>query len=463
MVLWILAYLAAVVLAAKVVRWRLREIRTVRGHLYRDRRAAQMARAALRSGAMMQMAVQTQAPAAGQAAGRPQPQTTVEQPGGPFIRHAQAGRAPQYTYSNVAFGGLVTQPLVARPGYYRGFRVTISATGGVNGTTTVALVASGDGIFACVSLVQLKDSFGTVLIVAPGFETLYLIPLFSGAFGLGISSDVSLLPSYTAASVGAAGTGNFQFSSYLPFEFAKAYGVNSGANASLQPTLQFNYAASASVYSAAPGTLPVLNAQVDSDFYWLPTGSEILPPGLGSSRQWVLQQCATTIASGATVRTSFPRLGGYIDTIILIARNTSGLRSDIWPGFASQSLSTPGARLQIYVDGVALIDSTIGEILDDMQIVNQWTPVSTTGNTPNVTGGNMRPVGVLAFSRKTSLNQVNNGLFETGETFLSTNPGTLLEVQGAPWGTFATGPAQLNVLIGQIVPTGNLVTGLPEI
>jgi hypothetical protein len=298
---------------------------------------------------------------------------------------------------------------------------------------------------------------------APGFETMYLVPLFSGCFGLGISSDVTLLPSYSAVSVGASGTGNFSFSSYLPFEFGKAYGVVSGANSSMIPTLQFNIAASASVYSTAPGTLPTIQASVDADFYWLPTASNIEPPGLGTTRQWVLQQCNPTIASGATTRTSFPRLGGYIDTIVLIARNSSGIRSDVWPGFASQSLSTATSRLQIFVDGVPLIDSTIGEILDDMQIVNQWTPVSTTGNTPNITGGNTRPVGVLAFSRKTSLNQVNNGLMETGETFLSTNPGTLLELSGAPWGTFSSGPATMNVLVGQIVPTGNLITGLPEL
>ncbi len=415
-------------------------------------------------GATMQMAVATQ-PAAGQAAGRPQPQTTVQEggPGVPFIRVSQAGRAPQYQVNNIIFGGLITQPLVARSGYFRGFRVTITASGGVNGTTTVALVSGGDGAFAAISLIQLKDAFGTIIMAAPGFETMYLVPLFSGCFGLGVNTDVTLLPSFGAVSTGASGTGNFSFSSYLPFEFGKAYGVVAGANASLIPTLQFNVAASASVYSAAPGTLPTISASIDADFYWLPTASGIEPPGLGTTRQWVLQQANPTIASAATARVAFPRLGGYVDTIILVARNTSGIRSDIWPGFASQSLSTSTSRLQLFVDGVPLIDSTIGEVLDDMQIVNNWLPTSTTGNSANISGGNTRPVGVIAFSRKTSLNQVNNGLMETGESFLSTNPGTLLELAGSPWGTFATGPATLNVLIGQIVPTGNLVTGLPEL
>ena len=51
----------------------------------------------------------------GQEAGRPQPTTTVEAAGGPFIRHSQPGRAPQYVVSGSAFGSIITQPLVARP------------------------------------------------------------------------------------------------------------------------------------------------------------------------------------------------------------------------------------------------------------------------------------------------------------------------------------------------------------
>jgi len=58
-----------------------------------------------------------------QEAGRPQPQTTVEASGGPFIRHSQAGYAPIYNVTGSAFGGILTQPLVARPGYFRSLRV----------------------------------------------------------------------------------------------------------------------------------------------------------------------------------------------------------------------------------------------------------------------------------------------------------------------------------------------------
>ena len=45
-----------------------------------------------------------------QEAGRPQPQTSVEAAGGPFIRHSQPGYAPIYNVTGSSFGGIVTQP-----------------------------------------------------------------------------------------------------------------------------------------------------------------------------------------------------------------------------------------------------------------------------------------------------------------------------------------------------------------
>src|SRR3974390_2874373 len=113
------------------------------------------------------MATATQSRNAGLEAGRPQPQTTVEPPGGPFIRHSQPGRMPQYVSSTNAFGGIITQPLVARPGYYARFRLKVKATGGVNGTHTVAI--KGDAPFNCVAQILFKDAFGTPIFVGPGF------------------------------------------------------------------------------------------------------------------------------------------------------------------------------------------------------------------------------------------------------------------------------------------------------
>ena len=374
-----------------------------------------------------------------QEAGRPQPQTTVESPGGPFVRHSQKGRAPQYSVSGTAFGGIITQPLVARPGYFAALRVTVAATGGVNGSVTVA--AAADAPFSAHSLVTLKDAFGTPLIVAPGYETWNLISLFGGGFGINNkTNDISQLPSYSAPSVGGSGTGNFSFSGNLPLEFSKGYGVLSAANASLLPTLQFNVAASSAVDSTAPGTLPTLTHTVDTDFYWLPEGVAVEPPGLGTTRQWILQQLNPTIASSASARLQFPRLGGYLDTIILEARDSTGARIS--------TVYNSSARIQFYVDGVPLIDSTYSEIQDDMAI--QF-------------GGVTQPTGVIAISRKTSLSQQSLGLLDTGEVFLSTNPGTLLEINQSPWGTVSNAPATMSALVGQVVPTGAIIQGLPEV
>ncbi len=368
--------------------------------------------------------------ASGVATGKQQPQTTVEAPGGPFIRHSQPGRKAMYDVQAVNFGGIVTQPLSSTPGYVRGFRYTFTATGGAG--TSVA--GAADAPFNSVALVTVKDSFGNPLIVGPGWEVLRCLPLFSGQFGMGQTRDITNLQSYSAI---AAATGNYRFSSYLPLEFVKGYGVISGANASLLPTIQLNMAASGSVYTTAPTTMPVIEAQCDADFYWLPEGVSVQPPGLGTTCQWVYQQGNPTFGSNATTTIQFPRLGGYLTEMIMIIRDSTGARVDAWPT----------SRIRIIVDGVPLIDSTMSEIYDDMQITYE-----------NIT----RPTGVIAISRKTSLSQVQHGLLDTGEAFLSTNPGTLVEIQGSPWGTGGTPPYTISCLFGQVVPSGTLIQGLPE-
>ena len=386
----------------------------------------------------------TNSMAPGQEAGRPQPQTTVEAAGGPFIRHSQPGRAPLYNLTGGAFGGVVTQPLVARPGYFRNFRVTHTLTTG--GTLTSGTVQP-DAPYNLNSLIQLKDAFGTPIAVGDGYSISNLVGLYGGGFGVNNGTNLaSNLPSYTALS---ATTGAGSFSYAIPLEFAKAYGVLSGANASLLPTLQFNYNSVTAVFgSSVTGTSPTIGTQVDSDFYWLPETpatagvgggvAAIEPPGLGTSRQWIVQQANPSIPASSSARIQFPRLGGYLDTICTIIRDSTGARTDgFWPN-----------RLQLYVDGVPLIDSTMNELYDDSYI--QF-------------GGVTRPTGTLAISRKTSLSQQSLGLLDTGEGYLSTNPGTLLEANFAPAGAGSNSPATMSVLVGQIIPTGSIIQGLPEL
>ena len=117
----------------------------------------------------------------------------------------QNGRRTQYNQSSVAFSGLVANPLVAAPGYTRGYRVKVIGSGGSGATVN----ASADAPGAIAALVQLKDSFGTPLIVAPGYEAFQLIQNCGGQFGLpigGALNNVLNLPTFVGVT---AGQGNF--------------------------------------------------------------------------------------------------------------------------------------------------------------------------------------------------------------------------------------------------------------
>jgi hypothetical protein len=310
-------------------------------------------------------------------------------------------------------------------------------------------VGGQDYPFSFYTLVQLKDSFGTPLITAPGYEALKLIPLYSGQFGTDETQDIQNLPSWTGMTA-ASGAGTF--ASYLPFEFAKGYGVISAANASLLPSLEMNTAAAGSLFSTQPSVLPSPQEQLDLDFYWLPEGVAVEPPGIGTTCQWLYQPANPPIPNGGTQLVQFPRLGGYLTSIIAEMRDSTGARVDGWP-----------ARPKLYVDGVPLIDSDINTIYDDMAIAFQVgggvAGTQTTASTPQTP----RPTGTIAFSRKTGLAQRGFGLLDTGEEFLSTNPGTSIEISGAPWGTIANSPANLNLMVGQVVPSGTIIQGLPEV
>jgi hypothetical protein len=393
--------------------------------------------------------------ASGVAAGRPQPQTTNESAGGPFVRYSQPGRRTQYSVSSIAFGGLINQPLVAAPGYTRGYRLYVAATGG-NATTATAGADSPGNV---ASLVQLKDAFGTPLIVAPGYEALQLIQLFGGQFGLDTTTDVRNLPTFSPV---AASTGNFTFSTYLPLEFAKAYGVISSANASLLPTLQINVGTSAAFYgTSVPATLPTMQYIVDQDFYWLPDGVSVEPPGLGTTEQWVYQPANPTIGSASTLNVQLPRLGGYLSVLIAELRDSGGARATT--AASNTGWPTAGNRVRVVIDGVPLIDSLYTTLQDDMAI--GFGVSALYGATSTAAGTTLvaQPSGVLAINRKNGLSQQSLGLFDTGETYLSTNPGTQIEFACAPWGGIGSAPMTLNAICGQVVPSGALIQGLPEV
>jgi hypothetical protein len=389
----------------------------------------------------------------GTVAGRPQPQTTGEPGGGPFIRHAPDGRRAQYVAS-IGFGGFLSQPTVSMPGYAKGYRLLtqVNATNGGTGPTVAA-----DFPDSFYQLVQMKDAFGTQLLTGPGFVIFREVNLYSGQFGLFGMRDPQNSPQQTVYNTTAAAVSTVSFSRYLPFEFAKAYGVISGANAALLPVLQLNTGATSAMFSAnAPATALSAQQTLDSDFYWLPS-TPADPPGLGTTCQWIYQPSNPTIPSQASQLVQLPRLGGYLTMLILEMRDSTNARVDSFP-----------SRPKILVDGVPLIDTLFTTWQEDLAIstgigagasfIASNTSTTQTGIIPVP-----RPTGTIGMNRKTSLSQMDLGLLDTGEIFLNTNPGTQLEIGGFPWGTIANAPATLNATVGQVVPSGALIQGLPEI
>jgi hypothetical protein len=393
---------------------------------------------------------------AGTVAGRPQPQTTGEPGGGPFIRHAPDGRRAQYV-TTTGLNGLISQPTVSMPGYCKGYKLQTALTL-LSGSTSPVPVADFPDTF--YSLVQMKDAFGTQLITGPGYQTLKLVNLYSGQFGTDLMRDPVNSPVQTVYNTHTAKTSTVTFSRYLSFEFAKAYGVISGANAALLPVLQLNTAAAASALSTFT-TVNSAQETLDSDFYWLPSAPAD-PPGLGTTCQWILQPANPTIASAANQLVQLPRMGGYLTMLVFELRGTTGLRqtSDAaWP-----------TRPKIVVDGVPLIDTLFTTWQEDLAIstgigasASNVTFGASASATQSGTIPVVKPTGTIGMNRKNSLSQRDFGLLDTGEIFLNTNPGTQLEIAGFPWGTQTSGPSTLNAIVGQVVPSGTLIQGLPEV
>src|SRR5215469_6320072 len=320
----------------------------------------------------------------GTVAGRPQPQTTAEPAGGPFIRHAPDGRRAMYVNAGTAGGTnlaqFVANPMVSSPGWNKGYRVLTQVAPGTGAAATAAL-AVPDSPFNFHQLIQMKDAFGTQLLTGPGWHISYLVQLYSGQFGTDEMRDPKSSPQFQPISTAAAATsaGGFQFGTYFPFEFAKGYGVISGANAALLPVLQMNLntAASYVTYTFTSGaTNPTSTITVDSDFYWLPNVPAD-PPGIGTTCQWIFQPCNPPIGSNFSGLVQLPRLGGYLTGLILDLRNSAGNRTSEGQtggqGFttATSALDTGTGwptRPKIVIDGVPLIDSLLGTIAEDMAI-----------------------------------------------------------------------------------------------
>lgn len=382
------------------------------------------------------------------ASGRPLPQTTNPAAGsGPFLRYARAAQRPGYNVSGIAFGGQVTNPLAAAPGYLRYLDITVVASGGTAATAVASSDSTASGVARVFDLIQFKDPWGTPLLTGDGFSLCYLLQKYSGQGFAPIynGNTVTQLPNYSAI----ATTGNFTTHLQLPVEGTKGYGVVSIGNSSVLPSLLLQIGASTAgvnnIFSTAPAaTIPTLQIIVDEDYYDVDPSNPVEPPGNGSTFQTAVVQGNQTIGSAASTRVQLPRTGGYLTSLILVLRDGNGTRTADTAGVGWNSTN---GRIRVYVDGVPRFDETYIEAVDRMFYQYSGTP---------------RDSGVIAYSFKNSLSQLNLGYLDTLEQALQTNPGTLIEVEMSPWGTLAAAPATLYAIITQLVPSGPIAQGLPE-
>lgn len=380
---------------------------------------------------------------AGTQAGRPQPQTTGQSDNvGPFIRHSRQSIRPGYSLGGVAVAGTIDFPLAQAPGYLRWLDVTLRASGGVAGPGVLQPDSSTSGANE-IGFLQMKDAYGTVVFSGNGFEMGYLVQLYGGQVGILNAADPKNWPVNAANLIAASG--NQQYSFRIPFEIGGigGYGTLGVGNAALQPALHIVMSSAGTIFSTQPTTAPTFTVTVDEAYYAIPVDvPDLEPPALGTTLQWLQMVCNPTVAANSSQRVQLPRLGGYLTTLILEARDSSPTpaRTDaIWPAL------TTNARIRLYIDGVPVKDEMIDQRYNEMFV-----------EFPNVT----RPAGVVTYSFKNAESQAVLGFLDSLEACVATSPGSLVEVECTPWGAGGTGVATITAIIGQIVPKGQVVYGL---
>lgn len=360
------------------------------------------------------------------------PQTTSEVTSGPFRRLTHPNRVQGYIVTGQAFGALINQPLKAVPGYLRWLDISVNATGGVNGSVTV--VATADAPYNVISTILLKDAFGQPIIQCGGYE-LFLLNTYSGQSGFWNSSSPAAVPSFSAVSVGGAGTGNFTFRLRLPLELFDGFATIPAANASAVPSLTIQLASTATVFSTAPGTPPTMTVEVQEAYYPVPNvDPNLAPPDNGSSCQWTQQRIAAQIGSVSAYDLLLPPLGSFVTTLIMVARDSTGARVDtVYPA----SFGTP---LEFDVDGVPYFIEDIGTTIDDM--FRNF--------------GVTRPTGVIVYTFRDSEGPAGPvSDLDSGDGWLPTTPGTQIELKGTSQ-AIANAPATIDVISGRVYAAGGI-------
>ena len=326
-----------------------------------------------------------------------------------------------------AYGALWTPILKPVGGYLRYLDLNVFATGS---TRTGGAVGSSDWPWSDIQNLFLRDPFGQPIIQADGYS-LYLINIYGGQVGmLGFGNNAATMPSFTSTPA----SGNTTFSLDIPLEMdSSGYGSQPSMNASSQPQLQVQLNTEAGAF--AGGTVPttgvaaVFQLTADEPFWGAPVDRpELAPPDVGSSGQWSVARAQSTVSSASYQRIVLPRVGTWIHTIILVLRDSTGVRIDSWPS----------GDLQFWIDGVPVLMEALAERTDNMFRAF----------------GVTRPTGVIVYTFRNSVQHAVSSA-DTYDMLLPSTPATLLEV-GGTFGTITNAPGTITVITGELFPVGGI-------
>jgi len=269
----------------------------------------------------------------------------------PFVRAAHESRQPFHDSTHtIGASSIQVGPVdVAAMGYMRNVVIDVVASGGVGSAT-----AAADAPWSALQDISLEDVNGRPILGPVDGYALYLINKWGG-YGGGATFDPADLPSYSA--VGASG-GNFSFKLRIPVEITErdALGALPNLTASATYKLKYSIASDGLIYSAAPATsnpnirvrayLEAWSQPRDTDARGMP--NEVSPPMMGTTQYW--SQSTFNVAAGEQ-RVQNKRMGNLLRNIILIGRDSSGARADIFPDvmrleWDNKILDTWSKRLQ---------------------------------------------------------------------------------------------------------------------
>jgi hypothetical protein len=172
--------------------------------------------------------------------------------------------------------------------------------------------------------------------------------------------------------VSAATAGSYTIR--IPVEVTRHNGYGSLANQNAAATykLGWTYNTFANVYSTAT-TAPTVTVTATLEAWTQPNSKSLkgkpqaqLPPLHGSTQQW--SYYTKTITTGNNV-VQFPRVGNTIRTIVIIARNSSGVRDDtVLPNTGQFSLNVDGRVLTS--ENLALRKSLMSKMMENGSVVD---------------------------------------------------------------------------------------------